>query len=314
MIVFLIKSSICLVLLYVFYLVFLEKLKMHQFNRFYLLGMLLFSLLVPNLMLYIESPVLSPVGIFSDARASTFDLGRYAYLAIGIYLFVASVHLLRLVRNIISILKKVNQNERIAQDNAVLVLLKERTLPHTFLHYVFVNSEDYSSQKIEKELFTHELAHVRERHTIDVLFIELFFAIFWFNPILFFIKKSIRLNHEFIADNKVLTIHKNTSGYQRILLNIATSCNSYSVTSNLNYSLTKKRFQMMARKSSLFSKSMAIFSMLPLVTLFIFLFANISVSQEHGNGEHDMEHFEIEGGHEHHDVQRRGHDDERDHR
>ena len=89
-----------------------------------------------------------------------------------------------------------------------------------------------------------------QRHTFDVLLIEFLKIIFWFNPIFYILKKSIQLNHEFLADTKVITNHKNISEYQYLLLNKTAWNNEYYLASNLNYLLTKKRLLMMTKQSS----------------------------------------------------------------
>ena len=114
----------------------------------------------------------------------------------------------------------------------------------------FINKDDYETKNIEKELFTHELTHVTQKHTLDVIILELVQVIFWINPLFIILKKAIQLNHEFLADETVINKHKNTSQYQHLLLNKAAWKNEYYLASNLNYSLTKKRLKMMTTQSS----------------------------------------------------------------
>jgi len=128
-----------------------------------------------------------------------------------------------------------------------LILVEEKILPHTFLNYIFINKNDYENRKIEGELFTHELTHVRQKHTLDVLFIEILKTIFWFNPLLIFYKKAIQLNHEFLADEKVVTSYKNVPFYQSLLLEKASWNSNFYLASNLNFLVTKKRLIMMTK-------------------------------------------------------------------
>jgi beta-lactamase regulating signal transducer with metallopeptidase domain len=86
----------------------------------------------------------------------------------------------------------------------------------------------------------HEFTHVKEKHSRDVIFIELLQTIFWFNPMLIFYKKAIQLNHEYLADEAVVRVYDNVPAYQLLLLDkTAYDCNAY-LTSNFNYSVTKK--------------------------------------------------------------------------
>src|SRR5690606_39098385 len=82
--------------------------------------------------------------------------------------------------------------------------------------------------------------------TLDILFIEALKTIFWFNPLLYFYKKAIQLNHEFLADEAVLNTNHNTAGYQNLLLQL-TSGSTVALASNINFSITKKRFIMMTK-------------------------------------------------------------------
>lgn len=289
MIVFLIKSTICLALLYFFYYLFLEKQKMHHFNRFFLLSILVLSIVIPIFSLNFERPIISPLNVL-DEVSNSFKILDYIFIILPIYLIITSILLVRFIRNLIFINNKIKQNINVINKDETLVLLKERVLPHTFFNFIFLNKEDYETKSIKDELFTHESTHVKQKHTIDILIIELFQIIFWFNPILVLLKKSIRLNHEFLADETVINIHQNTSQYQHILLGIANWNNVNGLTSNLNYSLTKRRFKMMVKKSSHFSKRLAKFSVLPLLIILVLIFSNSSYNPEHNQNKLSSEH------------------------
>lgn len=250
MIVFLIKSVVCLALLYAFYYFILEKKKMHKFNRFYLIGILLFSISIPIFNVHFESSFVNPINQLSENFLIENQWSNYLNAIIGVYLIGVGLFFLRFLRNLKSIVNRVGKNPRIWKNSAYIVLLKESIVPHTFLNYIFVNQEDYNSKQIDSELLTHEYSHVNDKHSIDVLFIELFHIVFWFNPMMIYIKKSIRLNHEFIADDEVVKSHQNVTNYQQILLSLAMWKNDNILTSNLNFMVAKKRFEMMIAKST----------------------------------------------------------------
>ena len=286
MILYIIKSMGCLALLLFFYHSILEKEKMHNFNRFYLLGSILFSFLVPLATITIVSPTEIPAE--TSAVIPTYEVPTlientapiilkeafdYTQVLKGIYLLISIIFLFRFGRNLFKILQKISLNKKVKYENAILVLVEDNILPHTFWKYIFISKKDYFNEKIEEELFTHELTHVTEKHTIDVLLIELFQIVFWINPIFIFLKKAVQLNHEFIADETVIHQHKNTSQYQHLLLNKATWNNEYYLASNLNYSLTKKRLLMMTTQSSHTKILLKKLMIIPLLASFIFLFA-----------------------------------------
>ena len=290
MISYFVKSASCLALLLFFYHFILEKEKMHSFNRFYLLIGVIISILIPFTTITINTipETIAAVTIlnkpqFSPETMATIEVEEvvdYTKYFVGFYLLISSLLLIRFGRNLFKIIQKIRLNEKINHVNATLVLVDDKILPHTFWKAIFINKNEYENGNIEEELFTHELTHVTQKHTIDVLLIELLQIIFWINPLFIFLKKAIQLNHEFLADDTVINQHKNTFQYQYLLLNKAAWNNEYYLASNLNYSLTKKRLKMMTTQSSktiIWLKKLAV---MPLLASFIFLFAERIEAQE----------------------------------
>jgi beta-lactamase regulating signal transducer with metallopeptidase domain len=257
---------------------------MHQFNRFYLLGSVLFSLLIPFAFIYVEViPTIEETGVAipeshqilweQNATEATSSL-LWMQWVFFLYVFVSSLFLVRFVKSLLDIFFKIKSNTIVNYQNAKLVLVNDTILPHTFWNYIFINKEEYESKTIEKELFTHELTHVTQRHTLDVLIVETLQIALWFNPFFYPLKKAIQLNHEFLADDNVIASHQDIPKYQYLLLDKAAWKNKYYLASNLNYSLTKKRLLMMKTpnsKSNLLWKKLAI---IPLLGGLFFLFAD----------------------------------------
>jgi hypothetical protein len=196
------------------------------------------------------------------------------------YLIMTSIFLFRFVRNIIKLNVKTKSNTAISYKGARLILLKEKTLPYTFLNTIFINQEDYHNRKIEAELYTHELIHVTQRHTLDILLVETLKVLFWFNPIFIFYKKAIQLNHEFLADEKVVKSHNNVSFYQNLLISKANIHPAYNLASNLNYSVTKKRLIMMTRTTSTTRAMLKKTILIPVLSILIFFVCVKTVAQE----------------------------------
>lgn len=280
MVSYLIKSGICLALLLLFYHLVLEREKMHHFNRFYLLGSILFSFIAPLFVIYIEAPMelietteTSNQPFIIDITETNYKPIDYLFYFLTFSVIISSLLLIRFLNNLFSILLKIRKSLKIKHKKAILVLVNDAITPHTFWNYIFINIEEYNSQKIEEELLTHELTHVTQKHTFDVLLIEFLKIVFWFNPIFYFLKKSIQLNHEFLADTKVIKNHKNISSYQYLLLNKTAWNNEYYLASNLNYLLTKKRLLMMTKQSSRSKILLKKLAVIPVLAGFAFLFA-----------------------------------------
>ena len=277
MVLYLLKSAACLALLLAFYHLVLEREKMHKFNRFFLLGSVLFSFLAPGFIIYIEA---IPKMIASTHSINIYSLKNPIEKSINdtliltsIYFLISSIFAFRFGKNLFKISTKIKRNQHQKLDYATLILVDDKILPHSFLNYIFINKEEYISNKIEPELLTHELTHVTQKHTIDILIMEFLLILFWINPLFIILKKAIQLNHEFLADNKVITTYKNTFQYQHLLLSKAAWSNEYYLASNLNYSLTKKRLTMMTTKSSNSKIVLKKLTIIPLLAGFIFLFA-----------------------------------------
>lgn len=287
MIDFIITSSVCLTLFLAAYHLLLEKEKMHHFNRFYLLSSIVISLLIPFLSFEIiqEIPVevsetvmveglIPSQAVFVEEETSVLPL-----IIWSLYGLITFGFLIRFGKNLLELISKTKSNPTVKYQNANLVLLDEKVLPHTFWNSIFINFDDYNSRNIEDELYTHELVHVTQKHTFDILFIETLKTIFWFNPLFYFYKKAIQLNHEFLADEEVIKSCDNVPFYQTLILQ-KNSINHVFLTSNLNYQVTKKRLIMMTKNTS---KTLALLkkvAILPILVGMIYFFCIEIVAQE----------------------------------
>ncbi|WKD85977.1 Regulatory protein BlaR1 [Polaribacter huanghezhanensis] len=290
MIAYIIKSTICLVLLLAFYHFVLEKEKMHRFNRFYLLGAIIFSFMVPSFIITVApaefvEPILNQqenVLQFQSELTTTEIVQEidYTNYFIGLYCIISLVLLFLLTKKIYQLLEQTKRNKKVSYFSATVVLLKEKIVPYTFLHYIFINKKKYKTNAVEQQILTHELTHVQQKHSLDVLFIEVLQILFWFNPIFRYYKKAIQLNHEFLADDAVIKSHKNIAEYQYVLLNTTAQQNNIYLASNLNYSLTKKRLLMMTTPSSKTKILLKKLMVIPLTAGFIFAFAQRVEAQE----------------------------------
>lgn len=279
MIDFLIKSTISLSVLLVVYYLTLEKEKMHKFNRFYLLFSIVFSFTIPFVTIEIASEIVRPVEnstnlLFSQAKTQTIRNTNYtSYILWFIYGLVTSFWIIRFIRNILKLVSKIKTNTTIEYHNAKLILIQDKNLPYTFLNYIFINETDYKNRTIEAELYTHELTHVTQKHSHDILLIEFLKTIFWFNPIFTFYKKAMQLNHEFLADEFVIHYYEDIPFYQSLLLSKTSGNQHIYLVSNLNFLVAKKRLLMMTKTTT---QTIAILKQMVLIPVFATLFYAIS--------------------------------------
>ena len=260
-----------------FYHLLLEREKMHHFKRFYLLLSLVLSLVIPFVSLPVsqgalsETILLSPVMIDMTAKFGRVDTNSLIFILGGIYTFAVLMLAVRFAVNISAFISKVRLGTIVYCKEARLVLLEEDVVPHSFLLYIYLSKKEYDDHAIERELYIHELEHVRQRHTLDIIFIEILKIIFWFNPLLYYYKRAIQLNHEFLADEKVICTFKEISYYQNLLLNRASGARGLHLASSFNYLLTKKRFIMMTKKTLRFAELTRQIAVIPVIGMLLLI-------------------------------------------
>ena len=297
MIDFLTKSTLSLMVFLVFYHLILEREKMHVFNRFYLLFSIVISLAIPFITFEIIKivPVVENTEILNTVAVPTVvpeneelknmmpieeNISFTLFTAWAFYGIISCLLLIKFVKNVRKLILKSKSNPIVKYRNANLVLIDEKTIPHTFLNSIFINFDDYNHQNIEDELFAHEFVHVYQKHTLDILFIELLKIIFWFNPIFIFYKKAIQLNHEFLADEEIVKNHDNVAFYQNLLLQKGNNNQTIYLASNLNYLVTKKRLIMMTKSTSQKIAVLKKIAIVPILAILIYFFCIQVVAQE----------------------------------
>jgi len=292
MITYITKTILCSALLLLIYKFFLEKEKMHRFNRFYLLFSIALSFIAPLITINVKSSI-NPISesislINSDIQSSisnqsqkiTFEQSQYPNILLLIYLVVSIFFLYRFTKNMYILFRKIKNNESTSYFNSKLVLTAEKQIPHSFLNYIFIYNEDFQQGRIEKEILHHELTHVNQKHSIDISIIELIIVLTWFNPIIFFYRQAVQLNHEFLADESVVSTLNNTQSYQLLLLNKASQQNNLILSSPFNYIITKKRLVMMTKKTSIKTAVIKQIALIPLLVAMVFLFSSKGIAQE----------------------------------
>jgi beta-lactamase regulating signal transducer with metallopeptidase domain len=282
MINYLLKSGMLLLVFYAVYKLWLENEKMFRFNRAYLLLSLVFSFVIPLQLISVKPLLGNALSVIqldgiviktSNAVLTKDNSGQIIASVLNIiYLVVALLLMVRFVMNLYSFYKKTKSNSRQFLNDTNIVLIEEPVLPHSFWKFVFINKEELETGKIPLELIAHEKAHLQQKHTLDILFIEVLQIVFWFNPLIILFKKSIKLNHEFLADESVNEQFESVTEYQKLLLNFASHKNTICLASNLNYLITKKRLIMMTKKESRFKImfKVLIVSLVCVLSLFVF--------------------------------------------
>lgn len=126
--------------------------------------------------------------------------------------------------------------------------MKDKSGPFSFFNWIFLNPDNVKEEEMS-EILTHEMAHVRQRHSIDVIISELVNICCWINPFAWLMKREVRLNLEFLADRKVMDAGFATKSYQYHLLGLTYS-HKYGLSNNFNFSHLKQRIIMMNKKKT----------------------------------------------------------------
>ena len=287
---YLIKSSLCLGILISFYKLALENKAMHQFKRFYLLASILFSLTIPLITFTFESATASQANtIFIEYVTPTSSLPEMTstvavdYTSIilwSLYILGVIIFGTRFIRNLFRLKRKIEDAEILPSQKFTLALLGESIIPHSFLKWVFVNKSAYTLKEIAPEVIAHEITHVQQKHSLDILFIEFLQVIFWFNPLIWISKIAIKLNHEFLADQGAIMYNSNIAIYQNILLSYASSTHHTALESPFNYSLTKKRIIMLSQSFSRKKVVLRALLLIPVVAICLLFFNQGIIAQE----------------------------------
>ncbi|MBU2939099.1 M56 family metallopeptidase [Lacinutrix sp. C3R15] len=277
----LLKSSLCLLAFLTFYKVFLERTSNHIFKRFYLLAVIVISIGIPFITVieYIEPQNtianFQELTDFSKTKKPTIKettnytpMVLWSIYGIGVLLFLT-----RFIYNLTSILLKIKRNPKQKSTNYTHVLLKELVIPHTFFSYIFLNKTTFKNKKIPEEVLLHEQTHAQQKHSADILFIELLQIIFWFHPLVYLLKKHIKLNHEFLADQAVLNHGIESTNYLKTLLSFSSNQQELTLEHAINYSSIKKRFTIMKTQTSKQTFWLRSLLLLPLLGILIFSFS-----------------------------------------
>ena len=282
-VVYILKSSGLMALFYFAYLVLLRKETFFTSNRWFLLSGLVTSILLPlffiTKVIFVEAPKvnLNHINTISSGIKTTvteipetpsFD---WSLLLWSVYGCLAAFFLLKLAFSFISLYMLLHKENVNKSGNFKLIDLNQNIAPFSFFNYIVYNSKLYSETELES-ILSHEAIHSKEKHSLDVLVSQLVCAVFWFNPIVWFYKKAIVQNLEYIADQKAINQLKDKKSYQMALLKVVSHQNCLPITNNFYQSLIKKRIVMLNKKQSHKSNSWKYSLVLPFLIGFIFLF------------------------------------------
>lgn len=273
---FLINSSVCLFSLWLVYKLLLENTSWHQFKRYYFLATILISTVIPFIVVRtVVIPFNSGGTIdFTTMEATTSEVIETGFtldwstILLAIYGIGVFIMAARFIKNLYNLRIKTS-DEMSSYENYQLVLRELIQIPHSFFSRIYASKTDYQSGAIPEAVLEHEKAHLDQRHSLDILFIELLIVLMWFNPLLYLIKYSIKLNHEFLADQAVLANGVDTKSYQETLLAYSSNSQHRALANTFNFPIIKKRFTIMKTHTTTASGLLRSLAIIPVLALLV---------------------------------------------
>lgn len=278
---YLLQSALALSLLYLVYTLFLSRDTFFAVNRFYLVGSLILSALLPLFSFgtlaeqafpryshLLDTIVITPSNV---TGAVSTHLGLFQALAVA-YLTGAAIFLLRFLVQLAQLGLLIRRYGITRQEGLRLVLIHHEYSPFSFFNLIFIHQEDYRPGTLH-EIIEHEKVHIRQRHTLDLFLLEIMTILQWFNPFIWLCRRSVKGIHEFLADEGVLLNGTRIAEYQQKLLNQALGIQLNDLTNNFNQSILKRRFIMMTKKRSGTAAWLKTLTAVPVVVLAAMLFS-----------------------------------------
>ena len=293
--IYILKSSVCLVLFYLFFRLLLSKETFHRFNRMALLGVLFFSLLIPCIevttrhQVEVQQAVLSieQLLLMAELEATPANVGAVqetptiSWVQIVLLVYLAGI-LFLVCRNIYSLiclfqLVHSGKHEKL-EKGVTLVVHNQKIAPFSWMKYIVISRKDLEENG--REILIHEMAHIHHRHSVDLLVADICIFFQWFNPGAWLLKQELQNIHEYEADETVINEGVNAKEYQLLLIKKAVGTRLYSMANSFNHSKLKKRITMMLKEKSNPWARLKYLYVLPLAAIAVTAFARPEISEK----------------------------------
>jgi beta-lactamase regulating signal transducer with metallopeptidase domain len=283
---YILKLSLSLGVIFIFYHLVLRKLTFYSWNRWFLLGYTLICFFIP----FVDISAVLKKNNWADATIIEWMpvVGQFAentpqpdtqgisggldpwmfikwFLLAGIFIMFV-----RLLVQLYSMNRMIRKAKLISDAETRIYRVDDRIIPFSFGNSIFINPSLHNENEI-REIIRHEFVHVRQGHTVDIIWSEILCLLNWYNPFAWLLKASIRQNLEFIADQKVLENGLNKKEYQYLLLKVIGN-QQFSIASSFNFSSLKKRIAMMNKLKSARLNLVRFLFVLPLAAVLLLAF------------------------------------------
>jgi beta-lactamase regulating signal transducer with metallopeptidase domain len=279
---YLFKLSVSLAVVYLLYQLLFRRLTFYNHNRWYLLGYTFLSFLIPFIDIspvlqrndWSETSIVNWVPVLDTLNNNitsetnkTLSPWQFMLIILITGMVVMST---RLLIQFLSFRKMRRKAVALDASSLKIYQVNEQIIPFSFGNSIFINRHLHSETELQ-EIIRHEFVHVKQRHSIDIIWAEVICLFNWYNPFAWLLKKAIRQNLEFIADNKVLQNGINKKEYQYLLLKVIGN-HQYSIATAFNFSSLKKRIAMMNKLRSARVNLLRFLFILPLLAVILVSF------------------------------------------
>ena len=290
--VYIVKSAVCLAVFYLFYRLLLSRETFHRFNRIALLGILILSCAIP----FVEVTMKEPMEVSQQLltweelllmanlnRTATIETAPESVITwrealLMVYLLGIVFFFLRNVWSLTRMLRLIKGSTLVRQENGITLITHQKKIaPFSWMKFVVISEKDLKENG--EEILTHEYAHIRKRHSIDLLIADICIFFQWFNPASWLLKQELQNIHEFEADESVIAQGIDAKKYQLLLIKKAVGTRLYSMANSFNHSSLKKRITKKKKKKSNPWARVKYLYVLPLATVAVTVFARPEVSQ-----------------------------------
>ncbi|MBP3602109.1 MAG: M56 family metallopeptidase [Alistipes sp.] len=260
-IIYLGQSALCLAALYLIYKVAMSHETLHYFNRVLLLGSVLLSALLPLCRVkivkeYDPAPTLASIEIDDMVVADIADVALgidyvslLKDLAVMVFFVGVAFMLVRLAVGIYSVWRLIHSGQMsVIEEDVTLTVVDNLSSPFSWFGHIVASQSDV--QQFRGMILAHELAHIRLRHSWDVMFVDVALCLWWFNPAMWLLRRELQSLHEYQADDAVLNGGVDAKSYQMLLIKRAVGSRLHSVANCLNHSNLNNRITMMCKKNS----------------------------------------------------------------
>ena len=293
--IYILKSSVCLVLFYLFFRLLLSKETFHRFNRMALLGVLFFSLLIPCIevttrhQVEVQQAVLSieQLLLMAELEVTPANVGAVqetsaiSWVQIVLLVYLAGILFLacRNIYSLICLFRLVHSGKHEKLEKGVtLVVHNQEIAPFSWMKYIVISRKDLEENG--REILIHEMAHIHHRHSVDLLVADICIFFQWFNPGAWLLKQELQNIHEYEADETVINEGVNAKEYQLLLIKKAVGTRLYSMANSFNHSKLKKRITMMLKEKSNPWARLKYLYVLPLAAIAVTAFARPEISEK----------------------------------